>query len=314
MPYCAIDFGKTEYPFDVSPVCNRTSAKIMGCVNYLARKFPNLVLDRFGILDKNCAAIRLPVLTNWSLIDFSLVYTKNFAFRDLDSCPVLCWSGGIDSTFIAACFLHEGINFRVAYNEQSLADSWSEEILKKLESNNIYCCKMYRLEEYAELDNCVTGDGADILFSPSVDDLVVNSPRNQFGQHMGISDALSYVYPNEGKLLYNKLLNYGKKLRRNISGDRDLSRLINWGTFYYFKRDYFRAVTGAKKENMIPFFDDSAFMDISYTSYWNSTYEDGCKEDRRKFIASVFGKSVFKKIRRNPSPYYRPSNLDELYL
>ena len=62
MPYCAIDFGKTEYSFDVSPVCNRTSAKIMGCISYLARKFPNLVLDRFGILDKNCAAIRLSLI------------------------------------------------------------------------------------------------------------------------------------------------------------------------------------------------------------------------------------------------------------
>lgn len=306
MPYCAVDFGKKEYPFDVSFACSRTSAKIMGCINYLARKFPNLVLDRFGILDDNPFASRLPLLNDCRLVDFSLRYCRSFA----DKNPVLCWSGGIDSTFIAACFLHEGIRFRVAYNEQSLADPWSEYVLRRLQSDKIYCLKMKRLEDYAGLDYCITGDGADILFSPSESDIMVNSPIDKFGRHMGIAEALSYVYPvDEGESLYKKLLEYGRQLHKDISCDRMLSRLINWGTFYYFKRDYFRSVTGAKRKNMVPFFDNESFMDISYTSYWDSTYEEGCKKDRRKFIASVFGKQLFNKIKRNPSPYYRPSNL-----
>lgn len=312
MPYCAIDFGKREYPFDITYKCKRDSAKILGCINYLARKFPLLVLDRFGILDTNPSASRLPKITSLNLIDYSLTHADMFNIRK----PTVCWSGGIDSTFIVACLLHQNVAFNIAYNTESIAESWGEEILTKLESKKISCIKMKTLLNYAELDYCITGDGADILFSPSKMDLFINSPKNEFGGCMSISEALDYVYPDSAdeNSLYVKLLDYGKKLRRDTLDDFALSRLINWGAFYYFKRDYFRAVTGAKKEHMISFFDTDVFMDISYSSYWDALYEDDCKYDRRKFIASVFGKSLFSKIKRNPSPYLRPSNLEDLCL
>lgn len=308
MAYCAIDLGKREYSFNVSLVTDRDSAKILGSFNYLARKFPNLVWDRFGILDKVSGADFLPSYTKFGLIDAALMRVHELGPR------YIAWSGGIDSSFIVACYIHEKVPFSILYNNMSTADAWSEHFLKYFKLKGIECLYMSKLSDYAAVDGVITGDGADILFAPENCDLFINSPKTLSGRNLGIEEALSFIYSDDGERLFSLIVSYGRKLNRSIKTDIDISRLVQWGCFYYFKRDYFRVITGADARNMTPFFNTRTFSNISYSQYWDARYDNGHKKLQRKFISKVFGvKELYNQMQRNRSVYLRPFNAADFH-
>lgn len=308
MTYCAIDFGKREYDFNVSGISNRSSSKILGCFVYLARKFPNLVWDRFGIIDDNSFAESLPRYTNTSLFE-----AVNKRVKDFDV-PYIAWSGGIDSSYIVAAFIANNRDFKVLYNEQSVISSAGKVIFDCLKQSGVECIFMDRLSDYSGYSTVLTGDGADILFSPGNADLFIDSPILSRGIRLSVYDTLKYVYPVEADHLYGQIVLYSSRLNRSINNDVEISRLMQWGCFYYFKRDYFRVITGADANKMIPFFDTTLFKDISYSSFWNSRYENGHKQLQRKYISKVFGnRSLYSLLIRNPSPYLRPINASDYH-
>lgn len=303
MTYCAIDFGKREYDFNVSGISNRSSSKILGCFVYLARKFPNLVWDRFGIIDDNISSIPFPRYTNMSLLEGSYKRAQELGSIDI------AWSGGIDSSFIAAVYKDLGIPFRILYNDESLKSEAGQVLYKLFRKNNVECIGIDNIKGYSLYPKVITGDGADILFAPGKGDLFVDSPILMRGIRLSIYETLKYVYPSEADFLYEQIRLYGLKLGRPIDTDIDISRLMQWGCLYYFKRDYFRVITGSDVQKMIPFFDTSYFCDISYSSFWKSRYEDGLKKIQRKYISKVFAdRSLYSLLIRNPSPYLRPFN------
>ena len=303
MTYCAIDFGKREYNFNVSGISNRNSSKILGSFVYLARKFPNLVWDRFGIIDDNISRNSLPRYTNMSLLDGSYKRIKELGVADI------AWSGGIDSSFVAAVYKGSGIPFRILYNNESLKSKAGQLLFKLFRKNDIECICISNLKDYSLYPKVITGDGADILFAPSKGDLFIDSPILMRGIRLSIYESLKYAYSLEADNLYEQIRFYGSKLGKPIDNDIDISRLMQWGCLYYFKRDYFRVITGSDIDKMIPFFDTNYFFDISYSSFWESRYENGCKQFQRKYISKIFGdKSLYSILSRNPSPYLRPIN------
>lgn len=308
MGYCSVDIGKRDYPYDVRYRTDKKSAKLLACCDRLARKFPHLVLDRFGILDDNVFCNRLPRYVSDGIIDAGICRVHTLKEK------TVCWSGGIDSTFIVACYLYSRIPFQVAYNSAGTDSLQGKIIFEELKKRRVPLIEMKLLSDYADFDDAVTGDAADLLFSPELKDLTADSPVVN-GLRLPLYKALPYIYGIEGEKLYFDLLSYASKLGVSGKNEKDLVRALRFGSFYYFKRDYFRAVTGSDPKNMISFYDTEKFMDIAWSKFRNSVYENDKKIERRKFISKVLGnKELFYAMERNPSSYLRPSNLNNIFL
>lgn len=268
----------------------RDSQRICTTYSYFARYLSDCIYDRFGILDKVPIPYRLPHYSSADVISESIKRC-----HELDNVNI-AWSGGVDSSFLVACYYNENMNFRVCYNDVAVESVPG--LLKKFNELGIKLKYIKNLKEYSKLNRLITGDVVDTLFFPS------KSGMQNHSYGGDIKKAFSYRYgKDEGERLVALIEGYGRIFQKPVKTDDDIVRLMSWSCLYYAHREAFYHMIGGS-EKLIPFFDTDVFNDISWTQYWN---ERGWKNDKmifRKFLKKVFGDCT-EPLCVQRSSYYR---------
>lgn len=275
------------YPRDTQRICCSYS--------YFARYLSECVYDRFGILDSVSYSFRLPLFTNMDVIE-----AARQRAQEIGRCSI-SWSGGVDSSFLTALFISEGIPVTIVFNENALEFSSDfYKVLRKesLSNPKVTLRQIDRLEDFRTVDNLVTGDVVDTLLFPSPAGM-----QNHF--EGGYKYSLVNRYgKTEGERLICVIEEYGKKIGKPVKTDDDVIRLFSWSCLYYPHREAFYHMIGGN-ELLIPFFDTQVFTDISYSSYWDSRLATDNKKVFRDFISEKFGFEVGDKIPWQRSFYLR---------
>lgn len=272
----------------------RDSQRICTTYSYFARYLYDCIYDRFGILDKVPFPYRMPQYSDADVVSESLERCCK-----LDNVNI-AWSGGIDSSFLVACYYYQNLNFRVCYNDMAVA--YAPDLLNKLKKIGIELKYIKNLKDYGRLNRLVTGDVVDTLFFPS------KSGMQNHSYGGDIKTAFVYRYGrDEAERLIALIEDYGRRFHKPVNIDDDIVRLMSWSCLYYAHRDAFYHMIGGS-EKLIPFFDTDVFNDISWTQYWN---ERSWKNDKlifRNFLKKVFGdcteplcvqRSLYYRVCRN---------------
>lgn len=275
------------YPRDTQRICCSYS--------YFARYLAECVYDRFGIFDFVPYSFRLPSFTDADVIEASRQRAHEIGRSSIS------WSGGVDSSFLSALFISEGIPVTIVFNENALATSPDfYEVLRKESLGNpkVTLRSINGLEDFRTIDNLVTGDVVDTLLFPSPQGM-----QNHF--EGGFKHSLVSRYGRaEGERLIGIIEEYGRKIGKPVATDDDVVRLFSWGCLYYPHREAFYHMIGGN-ELLVPFFDTQLFTDISYSSYWDSRLVTDNKKLFRDFITEKFGSDVGNKVPWQRSFYPR---------
>lgn len=268
----------------------RKTQRICASYSYFARYLSDCIYDRFGFLDDVFNPYRLPVYTDSDVISESLKRVN-----ELDNVNI-AWSGGIDSSFLVACYYHENKNFTICYNDEAVGSA--PDLLALFEKIGLRLRYIKNVKSFSKLNRLVTGDVVDTLFFPS------KSGMQNHAQAGDIKKSLVQRYGiNEGEFLISLIDDYGKRLSKPVKTDDDIVRLMSWGCLYYAHREAFYHMIGGS-ENVIPFFDTEVFNDISWSQYWNERAWINNKSIFRRFLLNVFG-VVTEGLYIQRSHYYR---------
>lgn len=268
----------------------RDSQRICTAYSCFARTFADCIYDRFGIIDDVPKPFRMPVYTDADVVEESFKRV-----RELGPCNI-AWSGGVDSSFLIACFIHEGVDFKVCYND--VAEGSAPKLLAWLNQKKIELKKITELKNFAKQRKLVTGDVVDTLLFPSPAGMQNYAPGKD------IFKALVNRYGNsDGERLIELIKDLGRRFDRSVDTNENIVRLLSWICLYYAHREAFYHMIGGN-DDLICFFDTQVFTDISYSRYWNNRLALDNKTIFRRVLYDVFGK-ISGEINWQRSFYYR---------
>lgn len=279
------------------------------------------IFDMFGKIDDN-AIFRLPSESHSSFLDLCLRRVDDF--ED----PVIAWSGGIDSTFILACFAYKKVPVRVAsvtnriQNGKSRRIFFNEDLERFVHSNfdffEIEEPEMYmngfgglRYLDYKVSAGSdiplITGAWADALFFPNqrlkgdmhwyfeYDD---NNESNRVVIYKdnckeSLENFLDSCYEDDKKVFNEKeikiLCEYGR------SWGKPLEDRVSIARFLYFisvMPSFLFDSTLMYMPKLQSFFCTQDFIDLAYSKYWDQP-NSSIKYPRDKSVEINFIRAVF---------------------
>ena len=245
--------------------------------------------DPFGFLDAK-KVFELPKHTDIELLDACLERA-----RELSGCNLM-FSGGVDSTFLLACFKSVGADVRLVNycpEKVSIIPELKKYIDKNFDVNyvsekagvskfcNVYMGSLsdslffsrHRLKEERTCERFVSETG-DVDFSYTF----VDTP------YISLADRMLHKFRYDDIEL---VLSYAALLDVPLKTNKQIARFIDWVTCL---PKYMCQASWGYFVGMDSFFNKPVFFDIAYSQYWDSNekeYHD--KKLYREFISDVLG-------------------------
>lgn len=312
----AISSGLIDKPKDIGFLRN------FNVVDGQSMRYDPFVFDMFGYLDDN-PVFDFPKVTSNDFIGLSLKRA-----REIGNCTV-AWSGGVDSTFLLACFVHEGIEPDLAVVPYRTVGGCKEKIyfhpkLRKFVESRFKCRYISQPElkvarEFGNSflayfpDSCsdiplVTGAWADALFFPNQrlsgdmfwsfrkikngsSERQVFYKKNKF---VPFDDYLEQAKRDDGSKLFSAaeidvLFKYAVLFGKPMDSRNRIARFL-----YFISAMPAFLVDSALMymPKICSFFCTQDFIDLAYSRYWDFP-NDSARYPRDKSVEKDFIRKVF---------------------
>lgn len=278
------------YPV-LTPGYNHTTLKLAKFSAGFDYRYYPFFYDAFGFIDENCKFLDIPKENHKDLIETCIERAK-----ELSGCNLM-FSGGVDSTFILACFKAAGAevklynyspdkilikpelkqyvqrNFKIKYIKERIKIARLEKVYLGSLSDSFFFSSS-RLKGARRSVRKIDGDG-NINFDTSYTDIPF-VPLQDMMLHKFTFDEIEMV------------LSYAKLMNVPIDTNNHIARFIDWITCL---PKYMMQASWGYFIGMESFFNTQDFADIAYTQYWesNQTPWENNKKIFKEFIADTLG-------------------------
>lgn len=252
-------------------------------------RFMPFFYDAFGILDE-CSFLRLPEKNNNDLLDVCLKRAE-----ELSGCNLM-FSGGVDSTFLLACFKATGVPVNL-YNYCPGQNRLIPE-LKSYVENNFNIVYLKNMIEVCHLEKVFMGSLSDSLFfsthrvaeEKTCKRIVLSDGSIDFEHDfydmpfISLQDRMLHKFSFDDIEL---VLSYAALMDVPLDSNKEIARFLDWSCCI---PKYMMQASWGYFVGMESFFNKQCFFDIAYTQYWNcnnANYHD--KKLYRDFIGDVLG-------------------------
>lgn len=266
--------------------------------------------DMFGVIAPEEKLFDFPKKDNTDLITASLERA-----REIGPCTV-AWSGGVDSSFLLACFAHEGIPVTTAtYMIESnhikpnvfdfVKNTFGNQEFDRsiVVDNDMFEDPIIKIPERSDIE-VVTGAWSDALFFPNqrlkgemswifdekIRRIVTYTPK----KYIGLRDLMLKTY-DKGRRVFTdeeveQVCNYAKMFDYKLKTNIDTARFLSFISIMPF---YLHNGNIGYHPKSICFFRTQKFIDIAYTQYWHANKDMSYPKNKKimvDFIHKVFGK------------------------
>ena len=255
------------------------------------KRFIPFFYDAFGFLDeaKN-GFLNMPERDTTPLINTCIQRA-----HELSHCNLM-FSGGVDSTFLLACFKAAQVPVQL-YNYCPSRIRLLPE-LKKFVENNFNITYIDKFQDISKLKHVYMGSLCDSLFF-STHRLVGEKTCKRIVNSDGSIDFLHEFHklpfiPLQDMMLHKftfdqieLVLSYAAYLNVPLNDNIHIARFIDWISCL---PKYMCQASWGYFVGMDSFFNTQKFINISFTQYWESNYnEHHDKKILREFIADTLG-------------------------
>lgn len=278
------------YPV-LTPNYNHTTLKLAKLSAGFDSKYYPFFYDAFGFIDEDCKFLDIPKKSNKNLIDACIERAK-----ELDGCNLM-FSGGVDSTFILACFKAAGADVKL-YNYSPEKIILKPE-LKQYVQRNFKTKYIKDRIKVARLEKVYLGSLADTFFSSSSRLKGARISNRTVDSYGNINYSFTYkdipFTPLQDMMLHKltfdeieMVLSYAKLMDVPLDTNNHIARFIDWITCL---PKYMMQASWGYFCGMESFFNTQDFADIAYSQYWESNETPWLNDKKifKEFIADTLG-------------------------
>ena len=266
-------------------------------------KYINLYFDVFGQLGNDRKFFDLPGFDGTPVIEACLERAKQ-----LSGCKLM-WSGGIDSTFLLACFRAAGSDVKVYhYNNK---ENYVSPALMKFVRNNFDVKFLNNNNEIVAEGPAYLGSLADCFFFshqrlrgtfkafklPLQHGRLIYKPMYYDKPFMPLQDLMGKLYLHEGKDKKTRVfsdseiadvLAYAERMNVPLDTNERIARFLCF-TCSLAKQAF--GWSGPFYHGLDSFFLTQKFINIAYTRYWDSNEKPWLHDKKmfKDFIVDIFG-------------------------
>lgn len=266
--------------------------------------------DMFGVLEPEEKLFDFPELDKTNLIDASLERA-----REIGPCTI-AWSGGIDSSFVLACFVYNNIPVKTitflhpgCHIRQNVFDYVKNRFgnyaidPSRIIENGYYDEPKIQITKRNDIE-IVTGSWSDALFFPNqrlkgemkwtFDSNYKRIVTYSSKPFIGLSQLMRNAKDKDKRVFsedeISRVIEYSKKFRYPLKTNIDIARFLS---FISIMPVYLYDNPLRYSPKMIPFFRTQKFINIAYSQFWYANRDMNYPKDKKillEFIHEVFGK------------------------